>query len=278
MANETKNSMSHNPSISVQDASEEENKQIAFEFPPDLSGRMGPSISKTEEDDDEVEKTFSPSKYFGKRPSFEYKNLKKIERASHRAHSAIPKNRAASEKSPSNRTNENEESASQDCFENPMENSKVHFSEKVIGISDEETNEVLASVGVSVSPDVVVTKQGKKPKKSILKKTHLSEEITLERIFNKDVNQSLIEKINQESGKEGRHFSEKIGKCFAEHWKSLTQEDAISFLQVALFPNFYLLLIDQGVYPENLLFIFKDGIEFNILLGIINTLKNGFER
>ena len=45
------------------------------------NNRDSPGIKKQEsEDDEDVERSYSPSKYFGKRPSFEFKNLKSIER------------------------------------------------------------------------------------------------------------------------------------------------------------------------------------------------------
>ena len=83
------------PTITVDPVDEEESKEIHIDFPPPhLPARLNINCTnKSEEEDDTVEKSFSPSKYFGKRPSFEYRNLKKIERTTHRANSAIPKNR-----------------------------------------------------------------------------------------------------------------------------------------------------------------------------------------
>ena len=90
--------------------------------------------------------------------------------------------------------------------------------------------------GTNVKPlKEKVAAKPKKPKKSILKKTHFNEEVTLERIFRKELNQAFMEKLNLESAREGKHFSEKIAKCFADHWKGLPQEKdaaAIGFLQV----------------------------------------------
>ena len=122
------------PTITVDPVDEEESKEIHIDFPPPhLPVRLNLNCTnnKSEEEDDTVEKSFSPSKYFGKRPSFEYRNLKKIERTTHRANSAIPKNReSAKEGSPIN-NKPNEETSSQDN-DSQMDNSKVHFSEKVI--------------------------------------------------------------------------------------------------------------------------------------------------
>ena len=76
--------MDPNPIISVQNKSiappEEESKKIIMEFPLNMPARLSLNCGRPEEDDDNIEKNFSPSKYFGKRPSFEYKNLKTIEK------------------------------------------------------------------------------------------------------------------------------------------------------------------------------------------------------
>ena len=140
------------PTITVDPVDEEESKEIHIDFPPPhLPARLNIAISnnKSEEDDDSIEKSFSPSKYFGKRPSFEYRNLKKIERTTHRANSAIPKNRETpKEGSPINNSNKpNEETSSQDN-DSQMDNSKVHFSEKVIEArpDDVEDSSVVSNI------------------------------------------------------------------------------------------------------------------------------------
>ena len=79
-----------------------------------------------ENDEDLMEKdNFSPSKYFGKRPSFEFKNLKNIEKTTQRAHSAIQ-----DAKSNSSTSNLEKVEDSDDSEDGDMEGSKVHFSIK----------------------------------------------------------------------------------------------------------------------------------------------------
>ena len=178
---------------------------------------------KCEDDEETVEKSYSPSKYFGKRPSFEFNNLRKIERTTHRAFSAIHKKREEqTEKSPSNVTNDEGGS------EKDMENSKVHFSNQII--EDEKEN--------ILSP-TTTEKKTKKPKKSILKKTHFNEEITLDKLFKDEIVGEFIQKFSLECGKEGKHFSEKLPKCFVEHWKSIGHDSISSILFLKVF-NFLL--------------------------------------
>ncbi len=74
----------------------------------------------------------------------------------------------------------------------------------------------------------------KKPKKSILKKTHFQEDVNIDQIFIREINEEFIEKVCLESATEGKHFSEKIGKCFDEYWKNILNDgdSSIKFLQV----------------------------------------------
>ena len=165
-------------------------------------------VSCPQDDEEPLEKLFSPAKYFGKCPSFEYKNLKSIERTTQRAQSAIhhvPKIEET-EKSFSNKTPEENNSQME------MENSKVHFSAQVI---EDEADGIISAVD---------QKPTKKPKKSILKKTHFNEEITLDKIFKNEINGAFIEKLCLECGKECKHFSEKLPKGFADHWKTIGQD------------------------------------------------------
>ena len=188
-----------------------ETQEISLNFPN--IPKINVEYKFSEEDD--VERSYSPSKYFGKRPSFEYKNLRKIERTTIRALSAVQKKRVEVENTPSSKTYDEESLSPQD-----MENSKVHFSAHVL----EDEKEVS-------SPSKVVIK---KPKKSILKKSNFNEEIILEKIFNKDINEDFMDKLALECAKEGKHFSEKICKSFMEYWKNLSNENGIRFLQVFL--------------------------------------------
>ena len=68
---------------------------------------------------------YSPSKYFGKRPSFEFKNLKNIEKTTHRAQSAIQDGKSNSSISNLGKAEDSEESE-----DGEMGGSKVHFSIK----------------------------------------------------------------------------------------------------------------------------------------------------
>lgn len=79
-----------------------------------------------ENDEDVMDKeNYSPSKYFGKRPSFEFKNLKNIEKITHRAQSAIQDG-----KSNSSISNFGKVEDSDGSIDGDMEGSKVHFSIK----------------------------------------------------------------------------------------------------------------------------------------------------
>lgn len=193
------------------DTYEEGEKEIKMDFleVPNLN------LNKKETEEEVIdEKMYSPSKYFGKRPSFEFRNLKKIERTTHRAFSAIHKIKDQYiEKSPTNVSAGDSNSIPE------MESSKVHFSAQII--EDEKEN--------ILSPQI---KKAKKPKKSILKKSHYNEEITLENIFNFEINKEFIEKISIETAKEGKHFSEKLPKMFTEYWKNIGQNKNAEFLKV----------------------------------------------
>ena len=103
-----------------------------------------------ENEDDVIDKqSFSPSKYFGKRPSFEFKNLKQIEGKIKRCLSQTQY------KDINNKEIQDDNVSSN----NEMENSKVHFSgTQIVELTEEEK---------LASPDL---KNLRKPKKSILKK------------------------------------------------------------------------------------------------------------
>lgn len=210
--------MDPNLSISGQTPQEDsqQTKEINLNF-PNLS-RINVLLLETKisEEDDAVEKSYSPSKYFGKRPSFEYKNLIKIERTTQRALSAVQKKLDETEKTPPNKAYDEESSSQQE-----LENSKVHFSAHIL----EEEKDVISSPSIN-------SKIVKKPKKSILKKSNYNEDINIDKIFIQDINQDYIDKLLLESGKEGKHFSEKITKSFVDYWKSLSHEHGIRFLQV----------------------------------------------
>ncbi len=213
--------MDSNQTISLQPSQiifklPEENKQNPLDF-------LIP-VSCPQDDEEPFEKIFSPSKYFGKCPSFEYKNLKSIERTTHRALSAIHK-LEENEKSPLNKTLEENNSQVE------MENSKVHFSAQIIEDDRDDKDAI-------ISP--IEQKPTKKPKKSILKKTHYNEEITLDKIFKNEINGQFTEKISLECGKECKHFSEKLSKCFVDHWKTIGQDPnaLINCLQVVIEKNF----------------------------------------
>lgn len=67
-----------------------------------------------------------------------------------------------------------------------------------------------------------------------MKKTHFQEEISIDQIFVRDLNEEFIEQVCLEAASEGKHFSEKLKSCFDEYWKKIVCDGnkAIRFLQV----------------------------------------------
>ena len=182
------------------------------------NNRDSPGIKKQEsEDDEDVERSYSPSKYFGKRPSFEFKNLKSIERPL--------LNRQFSEfrfKEPRGLNMEKKTSKE-------PENYKVRFiGEEVIELPES----MLGSQ----------TLEKKKAAKSILKKAHFTgEEVPIEKIFDKAYNQGLIEEVMAESSKTLRPVNELLAKNFTKTWHEVekNEEDALRFLKVFFFFFFF---------------------------------------
>ena len=158
---------------------------------------------KESEDNDEIEQSYSPSKYFCKRPSFEFRNLKNIEKPL--------LNRQYSEfKFKESKNLENEKKIKEDI--------KVRF------------------VGEEIIEDDLDSKSFDKKKfaKSILKKAHFLDEVPIEKIFDKEINFNIIEKIQLQSRETNRSFKEFLAKEFVEYWKTVEKNDelAIRFLKV----------------------------------------------
>lgn len=175
------------------------------------NNRDSPGMKKQEsEEDEDVERSYSPSKYFGKRPSFEFKNLKAIEKPL--------LNRQFSEfKFKEPRGLDLEKKTSKE-----PENYKVRFiGEEVIELPE-------AMLGSQ-------TLEKKKAAKSILKKAHFTDEVPIERIFDEAYNQGLIDRVLAESSKTLRPVHELLAKHFTETWHNVekNEEDAMQFLKVS---------------------------------------------
>lgn len=162
------------------------------------------SKKQENEEDDYVERSYSPSKYFGKRPSFEFKNLKNIEKPS--------LNRQFSEAFFLRQEKQEKE-----------ENLKVKFVGEVL-IGDQINNDPFK-------------KEKNTKKKTILKKTHFVEELKLEDIFDKDDCAEIINKIKQQSEEEKRDFKEILKINFFEYWDQhhKNNDEIIKFLKVFFF-------------------------------------------
>lgn len=164
------------------------------------------------EEDDEVERSYSPSKYFGKRPSFEFKNLKSIEKPLLNRQYSEFKFRDYNK-------------LSLDKKISKEENIKVHFNHKEEIIENEDPDSMLDSK----------TLGSKKAAKSILKKIHIEDD-PLDKIFDEKINKEIIDKILEESKLSNKHYKEFLGKAFIDKWRTIENNDeqAIRFLQVKL--------------------------------------------
>jgi hypothetical protein len=162
------------------------------------------------EEEEDVERSYSPSKYFGKRPSFEFKNLKSIEKPL--------LNRQFSEFKFREAKPEADKKVSKEA-----ESYKVRFKgEEIIEPVDGE-NMVDSK-----------TLEKKKASKPILKKAHFTDEIPIDNIFDKNYHQNLIDKIMAECHEHKKDFHDLLAKYFVEAWKMVEDNDAeaIKFLQV----------------------------------------------
>ena len=168
---------------------------------------QSPGMKKQEaEEDDEVERSYSPSKYFGKRPSFEFKNLKNIEKPL--------LNRQYSE------------------FK--FKEHKLDLSQKV---SIDNSKKIRFKGTEEIIEDEMLDSKSfekKTASKPILKKAHFTDEIPLEDIFSEEFNQTLIIQILEESKQNNKHYNELMSKYFVAFWKSVETDDekAIRFLKV----------------------------------------------
>ena len=174
------------------------------------NNKDSPGVKKQEsEEDEEVERSYSPSKYFGKRPSFEFKNLKAIEKPL--------LNRQYSEfRFKDLRALDPEKKVSKEA-----ENYKVRFlGEEVIEVPDP----MLGSQSI----------EKKKAAKSILKKAHFTDEVPIDKIFDKTYSQSLIDRVLADSQESKRDYHELLAKHFNETWRNVekNEEEAMQFLKV----------------------------------------------
>lgn len=176
------------------------------------SNTQSPGLIKKQEseEDDEVERSYSPSKYFGKRPSFEFKNLKSIEKP------LLNRQFSEFKFKEYNKLNLDKKMSKE------AESIKVHFK------GTEEIIEVIDSMLDSK------TLGNKKTGKSILKNHHVSIEEPIEKIFDKSINKEIIVNVLAESEKNKKPFKEFLSKHFIEQWKKVENNDsqAINFLKV----------------------------------------------
>lgn len=179
------------------------------------TSNQSPLIPKKQEseEEEELERSYSPSKYFGKRPSFEFKNLRNIEKPM--------LNRQFSEfKLKDPRQLEVERKASKEA-----ENYKVKFKGEEI-IENEAVDSMLDSK----------TLEKKKAGKPILKKAHFTDEVPIEKCFDPVIHAELIQEAVAESTEKKKEVRELLAKYFVEGWKKCenVEQKAIRFLQVKL--------------------------------------------
>lgn len=157
--------------------------------------------SSDEEEEPAVVKpnTVSPNKYFGKRVSFDYHNLKKIEKPIFRRQSLA--NSGTSTESFKKET---------EGFKKETEGLLVKFDEKTEEIKGEEKEPMKDS-------EESKGKFEESKKKSILKNTCFSETLEVGKIFiDKQYFQELIERIGKECGENQEFLREKLSVLFSE--------------------------------------------------------------
>lgn len=173
---------------------------------------------KTDSSSDEDEtldlqiKAISPSKYFGKRVSFDYHNLKKIEKPILRRTSLLEKV---------------QEKKEIPLFVKKEDKILVKFDEKIEEIKTEEPK----------SSESNENKQKKPQKKSILKNTCFSEQLDISKIFiDKKFYQEIIKEIEMKCGDNQELLKENLTVFYNEFLvKNLHEskkENIVKLLQV----------------------------------------------
>ena len=135
-------------------------------------------------------KQLSPTKYFQKRVSCDYMNLKTIEKPMRRA-SAI----------------DSALGNLKDLKENPANLVKFSTITEEIKTEEKENENNLKIV------------RNDKPRRSILKNTFSEEDLVLTKIFDKKSLIELIEKIDKACGVNAKLYNDVIPKTFLEFWK-----------------------------------------------------------
>lgn len=187
--------------------------------PKDLTKEKEIKTDSSSDEDETLDlqiKAISPSKYFGKRVSFDYHNLKKIEKPILRRTSLLEK------------IQEKKELA---LFAKKEDKILVKFDEKIEEIKNEEPK----------NSDSHENQQKKPQKKSILKNTCFSEQLDITKIFtDRKFYQEIIEKIEKECGDNQELLKEKLTGFYNEFLvKTLNEnrkENIVNLLQVR---NFY---------------------------------------
>lgn len=171
-----------------------------------------PDLNKPKnEEDDDLGRSYSPSKYFGKRPSFEFRNLKSIEKPLlNRQFSEFKLKDYKSEKT----TSKN------------LENIKVQFKVTEQIIEDEMPGS-----------KSFLKKKANKP---ILKKAHFVDEVPIECIFKKEINGKFVERIMEDNKIKNQLLEKLLATKFVEYWKEIEKDAqvAIKFLSVSFFIYF----------------------------------------
>jgi len=178
---------------------------------------------KTDSSSDEDEtmdlkaKSTSPTKYFGKRMSFDYHNLKKIEKPILRRQSLLDSDIEALSPSKKN-------------F------GVVKFDEK----PEEIKNDQGKSENEKQKPQVNKNEKNSQ-KKSILKNTCFSENLELVKIFlNQEYYNELIEHLNKECGGNSELLREKMPAFFNEFsMKKLNEGGVVQIIKVSTIFNYF---------------------------------------
>ena len=148
------------------------------------------SSSDEEETIDVKAKATSPSKYYGKRVSFDYHNLKKIEKPIIRRASVF----------------------------DTIKESNISMEKEINIVKFDEKTEEIKSEEIDKSIDNPLKNENlkKKPqKKSILKNTCFSEELDLDKIFtDKQFYKELIDKVKEECGQIQELIRDKLHNLF----------------------------------------------------------------